>query len=70
MQAIVNPSPLHSRFELQERLGEGAFGITFKAFDKQLSSPVAIKFMKAPLLRQENLESFLKEANRLALYPG
>lgn len=37
-----------SRYEFQDRLGEGAVGVVSRGFDRKLSRPVAIKWLRAP----------------------
>ncbi|MEZ6095917.1 MAG: serine/threonine-protein kinase [Pirellulaceae bacterium] len=48
------------RFELVERLGEGRFGIVWKAFDNQLNRWVAIKFAHPGIVN--DADRFLSEA--------
>jgi hypothetical protein len=55
------------RFEVLERLGQGAFGQVFRARDPQLDREVAIKTPLAGALEsQEDLERFLREAQASA----
>src|SRR4051812_30520286 len=52
------------RFEIRDRLGEGGFGTVYAAWDRELSSPVAIK-----QLRHQNPDAiyrFKKEFRLLA----
>ena len=56
---------LLSKYELIERVGQGAFGQVWKARDQQLDRVVAIKFPKQAGLSETDTERFSKEA-RLA----
>lgn len=48
-------------------LGRGAMGVTYKAIDKNLHSPVAIKVIHAPLLDHSGVrERFIREARSAA----
>src|SRR5262245_34335664 len=40
------PSFQHSRYELRERLGEGATAVVYAAWDRELHRSVAIKFLR------------------------
>src|SRR5206468_2656389 len=56
-----------SRFELRQRLGEGAFGVVYRAHDPQLDREVALKLAKAgSLTTPQRLERFLREAKAAA----
>lgn len=58
---------LIGKYRVEEKLGEGAMGIVYKAFDTDLHRPVALKMMN-PLLAQNKqfLERFKAEARALA----
>jgi len=55
------------RYEIREQLGEGAFGIVFRAFDPQLSREVALKVAKPEQLSTpERRARFIREARSAA----
>jgi serine/threonine protein kinase/Tfp pilus assembly protein PilF len=61
------PSPLLARYELHEKLGEGAMSQVFRGVDRQLHRPVAVKILKEILLFQETARKrFGREAQSLA----
>src|SRR5262249_8880715 len=50
-------------YEVKDKLGEGAFGVVYRAYQPQLDREVAIKALKAAALRSAKyLERFLREA--------
>ncbi len=56
-----------SRFEIRQKLGQGAFGTVYRAYDPQLEREVAIKVPQAGLLTTpEIVERFLREAKAAA----
>jgi serine/threonine protein kinase len=60
-------SPLLARYELHEKLGEGAMSQVFRGVDRQLHRPVAVKLLKENLLFQETARKrFGREAQSLA----
>lgn len=54
------------RFELLGCLGQGSFGIVWKAKDQQLDRTVALKLPHRERLAPEEVESFLREARAAA----
>src|SRR5688572_3495097 len=55
------------RYEILEKLGEGAVSIVRRGFDRELGRPVALKFLKDNLVdRDRALERFQREARSLA----
>src|SRR5215218_8109870 len=55
------------KFELQDTLGQGAFGTVFKARDPELDRTVAIKVPRAGnLAGPQELDRFLREARSVA----
>lgn len=55
------------RFEVRERLGEGAFGVVYRAYDPQLDREVALKVAKASQLSTpDRVERFEREAKAAA----
>ena len=55
------------RYEILEKLGNGGFGTVFKARDKDLDRPVAIKILHPHLVNQSGfIERFYREARAAA----
>jgi tRNA A-37 threonylcarbamoyl transferase component Bud32 len=51
------------RFELREVLGQGAFGMVYRAYDKQMEREVAVKIPRRGVLETaDQLSRFLREA--------
>jgi WD40 repeat protein len=56
-----------SRFQVRKKLGAGAFGIVYRAYDPQLDRDVALKVAKPQaLLTNESVRGFLREARAAA----
>ncbi len=65
--ATRESSPRIGRFEIRQKLGQGAFGTVYRAYDPQLEREVAIKVPQSGLLTTiELVERFLREAKAAA----
>src|SRR5262245_10842540 len=55
------------RYPVRRRLGAGAFGTVYEAYDERMQRPVAIKVPSARLLNsQQGREEFQREARNVA----
>jgi hypothetical protein len=54
------------RFQLRERLGDGGFGMVFRAYDPRLDRDVAIKVLKQSDPSERVMERFFREARAVA----
>jgi tetratricopeptide (TPR) repeat protein/tRNA A-37 threonylcarbamoyl transferase component Bud32 len=65
--AAAARDPLASRYEIGEKLGEGAVSIVHRGIDRELGRTVALKFLREGLLSLEKVrERFYREARSLA----
>jgi WD40 repeat protein len=60
------------RFELRERVGQGSFGVVFRAYDPVLDREVAVKVPQAAFADERTTRRFLAEAKAAARlrHPG
>lgn len=64
-------SPTHiGRYELQDKLGEGASGVVYRAYDPVMDRSVAIKSVKAETMTKEEVEHAMKEFHHEARVAG
>lgn len=54
------------RFQLQSLLGQGAFGLVYRAYDPQLRRELVLKVPRRRLSAQDDAQSFLREAQAAA----
>ncbi|MGF1512979.1 MAG: protein kinase [Elainellaceae cyanobacterium] len=70
MDSLVGQSLQSGKYTLDELLGEGGFGVTFKATHRFLGQTVVIKTVNASVRRRSDFrqlqQQFLEEAQRLA----
>jgi len=57
---------LAGRYEIKARLGEGGMGVVYRADDRELGEPVAIKTLRPELVGDPNLLERFKQEIRLA----
>ncbi len=64
--AKTSPS-VGGQFRIEEKIGEGSFGIVFRAFDYHLKRYVAVKVLRPSLGREPKLfRRFVREAQAVA----
>ena len=55
------------RYNIKEKIGEGAIGVVYKAMDKILSRMVALKILhKRPIPKKKDIKRFISEAKKVA----
>ena len=64
----VDPG-FQERYELRRKLGAGAMGVVFLAFDRTLEREVAVKFLQGSGWDAAALKRFFREARLLARLP-
>ncbi|MEO8139780.1 MAG: protein kinase [Gemmatimonadota bacterium] len=57
---------LAGRYEIRQQLGEGGMGVVYRAFDRELKEPVAIKTLRPELVGDPMLLERFKQEIRLA----
>ncbi|MDH5282606.1 MAG: protein kinase [Gemmatimonadota bacterium] len=57
---------LAGRYEIKSQLGEGGMGVVYRAYDRELGEPVAIKTLRAELLGDASQLERFKQEIRLA----
>jgi serine/threonine-protein kinase len=71
MDALIGKSLQGGKYTIEQELGRGGFGITFRATHRYLGQPVVIKTLNESLRRHPNFAEFDRkfqdEARRLAL---
>ena len=65
--ASVTLQTLSSRFRVEEKIGEGTFGLVFRVYDHELKRLVAVKILRPSLGREMRLlRRFVREAQSVA----
>ncbi len=60
-------APLPSRYEIRDEIGEGGAAVVYRAWDKELNRPVAIKVLREKVVTSELVRArFQREARALA----
>ncbi|HEY9806433.1 MAG TPA: protein kinase, partial [Candidatus Obscuribacterales bacterium] len=71
MDTLLGKTLQGGKYTLEQELGRGGFGITFKATHHYLGQPVVIKTLNEAMRQQPNYDEFERkfqdEARRLAL---
>lgn len=62
----IHAGDVYGSYELIERVGEGAYGVVWRAWDSKLKRHVALKFLLACADSRENLSRFRQEQEILA----
>jgi pimeloyl-ACP methyl ester carboxylesterase len=66
-QEAADPGETVGSYEIREQLGSGGMGVVFRALDRRLNRPVALKFLPAPVGADPQLRKrFLQEAKAAA----
>jgi serine/threonine protein kinase len=64
----LSPGDVLEQYEIRARVGEGAFGVVFRAWDRTRQREVALKVARPEALRsEEDIRFFLREARHGAL---
>jgi len=64
---VAGAHGLPERYDIRERLGRGGMGEVFRAFDRRLNIPVAVKVLNgAGRQSEEGIARFLREARAIA----
>ena len=64
------PRSWGDRFELLEKIGEGALGLVYRALDRRTGREVALKLLKTDLISPARLERFRREGQTTAVVDG
>ncbi len=69
MNTQANPSHI-GRYELHDKLGEGASGVVYRAYDPVMDRDVAIKSVKAETMTEEQIDHAMNEFRHEARVAG
>jgi serine/threonine protein kinase len=64
--SLLTGSLLADRYDIQEEIGSGGMGMVYRAIDRELNEQVAIKTLRAEMLREPGLLDRFKSEIRLA----